>query len=207
MTLVLCLNIQYLTTNDKKLLTNINRCGIIYSQTENSSEVKNMNRRRIMGNTKLTSKIKAISRISAVGVIAYLAFTIYSCFPDAKTGFIDGWNSVDNDAETIPLWRAILFVLCAVALLTALIVTIVAGLQLLFRMSRGASPFTEKISRAIKNMGVGLIVFEITMDILNYIDSGKISIGMMWLAGLVLYAFSLVFRYGTVLQKESDETL
>lgn len=188
-------------------MTNINRCGIIYSQTENSSEVKNMNRRRIMENTKLTSKIKAISRISAVGVIAYLAFTIYSCFPDAKTGFIDGWNSVDNDAETIPLWRAILFVLCAVALLTALIITIVAGLQLLFGMSRGNSPFTEKTSRAIKNMGAALIVFECTMVLINYMIYDVLSVGMMWLAGLVLYAFSLVFRYGTVLQKESDETL
>lgn len=193
-------------------MTNINRCGIIYSQTENSSEVKNMNRRRIMENTKLTSKIKAISRISAVGVIVYLAVTVYRYFPDIKTSFSDGRNAYENgNAEEVmndpALWKILLAIPCSIAMITALVITIVAGLQLLFGMSRGNSPFTEKISRAIKNMGVGLIVFEITMDILNYIDSGKISIGMMWLAGLVLYAFSLVFRYGTVLQKESDETL
>lgn len=160
-----------------------------------------------MENTKLTSKIKTISRISAVGVIAYLAFTIYNCFPDAKAGWIDGWNSAEEGYIDQTPEHVVLFVLTCFAMVTALIVTIVAGLQLLFRMSRGASPFTEKASRAIKNMGVGLIVFEITWDLINYIDSGKISIGMMWLAGLVLYAFSLVFRYGTALQKESDETL
>ena len=34
----LCLNIQYLMLIDKYLLTNANLGGIIYSQTENSSE-------------------------------------------------------------------------------------------------------------------------------------------------------------------------
>jgi len=80
-------------------------------------------------------------------------------------------------------------------------------LQLLFGMSRGASPFTEKVSKAIKNMGVSLIVFELTRALFVYISDESVEIGMLWLAGLVLYAFSLVFRYGTVLQKESDETL
>ena len=163
-----------------------------------------------MGNTKLTSKIKTISRISAVGVILYLAFTVYRYFPDVKASFADGRNAYENGEEVMnnpAVWKILVAFPCCIAMITALVITIVAGLQLLFGMSRGASPFTEKTSRAIKNMGVGLIVFEITMDTLNYIDSGKISIGMMWLAGLVLYAFSLVFRYGTALQKESDETL
>ncbi len=159
-----------------------------------------------MENTKLTSKIKTISRISVAGVIAYLAIAVYSSFPDAKSGFIDGWNSVDDEAE-VEVWAALLGFICSAAMITALIITIVAGLQLLFGMSRGASPFTEKSSRVIKNMGVGLIVFELTRAAFLYISEERIELGMLWLAGLVLYAFSLVFRYGTVLQKESDETL
>lgn len=159
-----------------------------------------------MENEKLNSKIKNISRISVVGLIAYIGVSAYAMFPSAKKGFIDGWNSVDDEAD-IAVWAALLGFICAVAMITALIITIVAGLQLLFGMSRGASPFTEKISRAIKNMGVSLIVFEVSKALFMYMYEETIEIGMLWLAGLVLYAFSLVFRYGTVLQKESDETL
>ena len=159
-----------------------------------------------MENEKLNSKIKNISRISVVGLIAYIGIAAYAMFPSAKKGFVDGWNSVDDGADTA-VWAALLGFVCAVAMLTALVITIVAGLQLLFGMSRGASPFTEKVSKAIKNMGVSLIVFELTRALFVYISDESVEIGMLWLAGLVLYAFSLVFRYGTVLQKESDETL
>ena len=159
-----------------------------------------------MENEKLNSKIKNISRISVVGLIAYIGIAAYAMFPSAKKGFVDGWNSVDDGADTA-VWAALLGFVCAVAMLTALVITIVAGLQLLFGMSRGASPFTEKVSKAIKNMGVSLIVFELTRALFVYISDESVEIGMLWLAGLVLYAFSLVFRYGTVLQRESDETL
>ena len=159
-----------------------------------------------MENEKLNSKIKNISRISVAGLIAYIGLAAYAMFPSAKNGFIDGWNSVDDVADTA-VWAALLGFICAVAMITALVITIVAGLQLLFGMSRGASPFTGKVSKAIKNMGVSLIVFELTRALFVYISDESVEIGMLWLAGLVLYAFSLVFRYGTVLQKESDETL
>ncbi|MBP5581678.1 MAG: hypothetical protein J6X85_07845 [Ruminococcus sp.] len=159
-----------------------------------------------MENEKLNSKIKNISRISVAGLIAYIVIAAYAMFPSAKNGFIDGWNSVDDGADTA-VWAALLGFICAVAMITALVITIVAGLQLLFGMSRGASPFTGKVSKAIKNMGVSLIVFELTRALFVYISDESVEIGMLWLAGLVLYAFSLVFRYGTVLQKESDETL
>ncbi|MBP5431207.1 DUF2975 domain-containing protein [Ruminococcus sp.] len=157
--------------------------------------------------TKLTSKIRNISRISVIGVIAYIVYYIYTYFPDAKAGWIDGWNESEEAWPDKSDWQVILYVLAAFVMLTALIITIVAALKLLFRMSGGASPFTEKVSRSLKNMGVALIVFEVTWDLLNYIDAGTVNIGTIWLAGLILYAFSLVFRYGAVLQKESDETL
>lgn len=163
-----------------------------------------------MENTKLTSKIKNISRISVVGLIAYIGIAAYAMFPEAKQGFIDDWNDYENGVEGIKnpaLWKILTAFPCSIAMITALVITIVAGLQLLFGMSRGASPFTEKVSKAIKNMGVSLIVFELTRALFVYICDETVEIGMLWLAGLVLYAFSLVFRYGTVLQRESDETL
>ena len=161
-----------------------------------------------MENEKLNSKIKNISRISVVGLIAYIVIAAYAMFPEAKQGFIDGWNDYEkNGLDDVSDFAAVLGFPVSVVMLVALVIAIVAGLQLLFGMSRGASPFTEKISRAIKNMGVSLIVFEVSKALFMYMYEETIEIGMLWLAGLVLYAFSLVFRYGTVLQKESDETL
>ena len=161
-----------------------------------------------MENEKLNSKIKNISRISVVGLIAYIGIAAYAMFPDAKQGFIDGWNDYEkNGLDDVSDYAAVLGFPVSVVMIVALVIAIVAGLQLLFGMSRGASPFTEKISRAIKNMGVSLIVFEVSKTLFMYMYEETIEIGMLWLAGLVLYAFSLVFRYGTVLQKESDETL
>lgn len=161
-----------------------------------------------MENEKLNSKIKNISRISVVGLIAYIVIAAYAMFPDAKQGFIDGWNDYEkNGLDDVSDFAAVLGFPVSVVMIVALVIAIVAGLQLLFGMSRGASPFTEKISRAIKNMGVSLIVFEVSKALFMYMYEETIEIGMLWLAGLVLYAFSLVFRYGTVLQKESDETL
>lgn len=161
-----------------------------------------------MENEKLNSKIKNISRISVVGLIAYIGIAAYAMFPDAKQDFIDGWNDYEkNGLDDVSDFAAVLGFPVSVVMIVALVIAIVAGLQLLFGMSRGASPFTEKISRAIKNMGVSLIVFEVSKALFMYMYEETIEIGMLWLAGLVLYAFSLVFRYGTVLQKESDETL
>lgn len=161
-----------------------------------------------MENEKLNSKIKNISRISVVGLIAYIVIAAYAMFPDAKQGFIDGWNDYEkNGLDDVSDFAAVLGFPVSVVMIVALVIAIVAGLQLLFGMSRGASPFTEKISRAIKNMGVSLIVFEVSKALFMYMYEETIEIGMLWLAGLVLYAFSLVFRYGTLLQKESDETL
>lgn len=161
-----------------------------------------------MENEKLNSKIKNISRISVVGLIAYIGIAAYAMFPSAKKGFIDGWNDYEkNGLDDVSDFAAVLGFPVSVVMIVALVIAIVAGLQLLFGMSRGASPFTEKISRAIKNMGVSLIVFEVSKALFMYMYEETIEIGMLWLAGLVLYAFSLVFRYGTVLQRESDETL
>ena len=161
-----------------------------------------------MNNEKLTSKIKNISRFSVVGLIVYLGLAVYALFPDAKSDFIDGWNDYEeNGLDDVSDFAAVLGFPVSVVMIVALIIAVVAGLQLLFGMSKGASPFTEKISRAIKNMGVSLIVLEVSKTLFMYMYEETIEIGMLWLAGLVLYAFSLVFRYGTILQQESDETL
>ena len=163
-----------------------------------------------MNNEKMISKLKVISRISVVGVIAYIALMAYRYLPDVISGFMDGWNSYDGGeaaADEMPVWKILTAVPCGIAFAATLIIIIVAGLQLLFSLSKGNSPFNEKVSRAIKNLGVSCIVFELLRTYLFFIMEETVNIGVLWLAGIVLYAFSLVFRYGTILQKESDETL
>ena len=163
-----------------------------------------------MNNEKMISKLKVISRISVVGVIAYIALMAYRYLPDVISGFMDGWNSYDGGeaaADEMPVWKILTAVPCGIAFAATLIIIIVAGLQLLFSLSKGNSPFNEKVSKSIKNLGVSCIVFEIVRTFLMFVTLDTIHIGMLWLAGLVLCAFSLVFRYGTILQQESDETL
>lgn len=162
-----------------------------------------------MNNEKMLSKLRVISGISVVGVIAYIALTAYRYLPDAISGFKDGWNSYDETAATeeMPVWKVLTVVPCGIAFVAALAIIIAAGLQLLFRLSKGNSPFNEKVSKSIKNLGVSCIVFEIVRTFLMLVTIDTIHIGMLWLAGLVLCAFSLIFRYGTILQQESDETL
>lgn len=162
-----------------------------------------------MNNEKMLSKLRVISGISVVGVIAYLASMAYRYIPDVVNGFKDGWNSYDETetaAET-PVWKMLVSVPCGIAFVAVLAIIIVAGLQLLFQLSKGNSPFNEKVSKSIKNLGVSCIVFEIVRTLLMYTTLDTVHIGMLWLAGLVLCAFSLIFRYGTILQQESDETL
>ena len=52
-----------------------------------------------------------------------------------------------------------------------------------------------------------MIIIEIGKIICIFIAAREIRVDLFWFAGLVLYAFSLVFRYGKDLQKLSDETL
>ena len=163
-----------------------------------------------MNNEKMLSKLRILSRISAVSVIAYILLTAYNFFPEAKRDFLSGMNAYESGEEVMKdpsLWKVLTAFPCGIALVTSLVIIIVAGLQLLFGMSKGNSPFNEKVSRAIKNLGVSCIVFELLRTYLFFIMEETVNIGMLWLAGIVLYAFSLVFRYGTILQKESDETL
>ena len=72
--------------------------------------------------TKLTSKIRNISRISVIGIIAYIVYYIYTYFPDAKAGFIDGWNETEEAFPDKSDLQAVLYVLAAFVLLTALII-------------------------------------------------------------------------------------
>ncbi|WP_141630247.1 hypothetical protein [Ruminococcus flavefaciens] len=163
-----------------------------------------------MNNEKLMSKIRTVSRISVVGAVIYIAVSALRFVPDAVKGFKDGWNSVDADTgaqEEVMSWVQLMVVPFAIAFAAVSLIIIVSGLQVLFGMSRNVSPFNDKVSKAVKKLGISFIVFDVVKTVLYLFMYGTLGIGMVWLAGLILCAFALVFRYGTILQQESDELL
>ena len=147
----------------------------------------------------LTKKIRRLSRISLYLMLIYAVLNISGVLPTYKSYML--YTKEHDLAENI-----IGFV-CFITVLFTALAGFITAVILLNELSRRCTPFTNKISRLAGNMGIYLIILEIAKTIFIYIVSREIVIGLFWLAGIVLYAFSLVFRYGKKLQKLSDETL
>ena len=166
-----------------------------------------------MNNEKLMKKISTAGKISIAGIILYFVYLIVSFGSDAKNGFVsgfrDGWNEYDPEAAADASLGVsdVLGIITAFVLIGVIIFTVKSAIQLVFGLSRNTSPFCEKISRSTRDLGIGLILTEAVSAILMILSESPMEIGFSWLAGIIFYAFSLVFRYGTELQREADETL
>ena len=79
--------------------------------------------------------------------------------------------------------------------------------RLMSGLSRNSTPFTQKTANIVRDLGIFFIIMEIAGDVFMFIAGGVFNVNFFWLAGLIMYSFSLVFRYGSNLQRESDETL
>lgn len=163
-----------------------------------------------MNNEKLLSKIKILSRASLMGIIAYMLLFVFTVSAKVKESFMEGWNSAGSGGKTAAdpeAWKILAAFPFTIALISSLLIIVVSGIQLLFRLSKGDSPFNEKNCRSIKNIGISCIVFDVSKTIFYLLTDGSMSLSLLWLIGLVICAFYLIFRYGTILQQESDETL
>lgn len=102
-----------------------------------------------------------------------------------------------------------------VPIVSALVVVIfVGGLCKAFRDCE--TPFEENVIRKMNNIGLALIpltvITSIWGSIVSGIMSGKFSISFsldlaVVIAILLIFALAYIFKYGAMLQKESDETL
>jgi len=79
-----------------------------------------------------------------------------------------------------------------------------------------STPFTEDIVKAIKNLAISIIPMallqSITESITNSMMAGDIDIVvgvdlMTVILVILIFLLAAIFNYGTMLQKESDETL
>ena len=152
-----------------------------------------------MDKKQLTRKIKRISHISLIAMVVYVVLNTFEFFPAKRSYMLNSeeHSLVGNIIGGISL-IAVFF--CAVA-------GFVTAFMLLNDLSKKRTPFTLRICNLLRNLGVYFIIIEIAKAVFIFIVSREIRIELFWFAGLVLYAFSLVFRHGKRLQKQSDETL
>lgn len=152
-----------------------------------------------MDKKQLTRKIKRISHISLITMVVYVVLNTFGFFPAKRSYMLNSeeHSLVGNIIGGISL-IAVFF--CAVA-------GFVTAFMLLNDLSKKRTPFTLRICNLLRNLGVYFIIIEIAKAVFIFIVSREIRIELFWFAGLVLYAFSLVFRHGKRLQKQSDETL
>jgi len=155
--------------------------------------------RESMDKKQLTRKIQRISRISLIAMVAYVALNIFGMFPEKRSYII---NTKEHS-----LFENIIGGIAVIAVIFCVIAGFVTAFLLLNELGRRRTPFTRKISNLLRNLGAYMIIIEIGKIICIFIAAREIRVDLFWFAGLVLYAFSLVFRYGKDLQKLSDETL
>lgn len=165
-----------------------------------------------MNNEKLMTKIRRVGKISIAGIILYFVYVIAGAVHGAKNTFVDGfregWNDYDPEAADAALTASdILGIISAFLMIGIIIFTVKSAIQLVIGLSKNTSPFCEKISRSTRDLGIGLILSELISAVLMVVSKMPVDIGFSWLAGVIFYAFSLIFRYGTELQREADETL
>lgn len=165
-----------------------------------------------MNNEKLMAKIRRVGKISIAGIILYFVYVVASAVHGAKNTFVDGfregWNDYDPEAADAAFTASdILGIISAFLMIGIIIFTVKSAIQLVIGLSKNTSPFCEKISRSTRDLGIGLILSEVISAVLMIVSKMPVDIGFSWLAGVIFYAFSLIFRYGTELQREADETL
>ncbi|MCR4639139.1 hypothetical protein [Ruminococcus sp.] len=152
-----------------------------------------------MDKKQLTRKIQRISRISLIAMVAYGALNIFGMFPEKRSYII---NTKEHS-----LFENTIGGIAVIAVIFCVIAGFVTAFMLLNELGRRRTPFTLKISNLLRNLGAYMIIIEIGKIICIFIAAREIRVDLFWFAGLVLYAFSLVFRYGKGLQQQSDETL
>lgn len=162
-------------------------------------------------------KEKFISKIRRASTIAIIALTVFVLVPfaaiavEAKNGFADGWNSFDETTEitAVGMLQSIAVLILGAVIITACICAVIYCMQMFFNLRKNGFPFTELSSRKTRKIGICFMIIEPAYFFFKLVSSKEItaSLGLYFTAGLLIYCFSLAFRYGTELQRESDETL
>ena len=155
-----------------------------------------------MDKEKLTKKIKKLSKFTYGAMVIYFLLNCCDIWPDGVKR-----HNIDMDIKDMSALKAVFAIAALFFLVVSVVGMFISAMKTMSYLSKGRTPFTKKTANRVRDLGIYFIVMEISCAALVFIGTGKIELDLFWLAGLVLYAFSVVFRYGAKLQKESDETL
>ncbi|WP_019680958.1 DUF2975 domain-containing protein [Ruminococcus flavefaciens] len=155
-----------------------------------------------MDKEKLTKKINKLSKFVVCAMVVYFMLNCCGIWPDTKSG-----DTVSLDVDKVPFWKASLGIVTIVLIIASVIGVYIQTYRLMSGLSRNSTPFTQKTANIVRDLGIFFIIMEIAGDTFMFIAGGVVNVNFFWLAGLIMYSFSLVFRYGSNLQRESDETL
>jgi hypothetical protein len=163
---------------------------------------------------KLRTICTAGSIISALFIVA-LAIALIACViiglvaPD----IIDNFEGVEVVGDVTSSEIRILATVLIVNIIISGIMFIL--LYKMFQNMRGATPFTDENVRTMKLLAIILFIFAILAPVMNAVANSMMDnvsipewIGLEMIIGAaIFYCLSLIFQYGTELQKESDQTL
>lgn len=125
---------------------------------------------------------------------------------------------VDLEAEaysfTLKEVGIMMLVSCIAMVMTIITITFVESLCKAFRDC--TSPFDSKVIKKMQNLAISLIPWTIVSSVINstldsFLENGfhlnlSIDLGVV-LVVLIVFILVYIFKYGAVLQQESDETL
>lgn len=166
-----------------------------------------------MNNEKIISKIKKASTFGMIAIPVYLLFPLFCIFMSVSKILTDGRNAATIDEDWEPMFGAFGLIagcILAIGLFFVLIYALINIYRILIWLKKSDSPFEMKFSKELRDIGIAFMLIEpvtaictLCLGSIVEISDGFLTFG----AGVLLYIISQIFRYGTELQRESDETL
>lgn len=159
-----------------------------------------------MEKENLRKKIRNSGKLAVTVLIVYMLLPLYTFVKNFGAGFTEGYQSAESVSFSL---SGLIAGLLMIIVIGAGIAAVVISCSLLWQMTRDESPFTEANGRKILTAGIMFIASEPLYFISMYLTHGSVPeiYGLSLAAGLTLCCISGVFRYGALLQQESDETL
>jgi len=167
-----------------------------------------------MNKENLTEKIRKTSKLGIILIPLFIIGTFATGFMEAIDSFKAGWNS-SQTGEDIGLnylggtFGLITGGITAIALFATAIYIIINIYRLLIWFSKSESPFERKFIKELHDIGIGFILFTVLRSLLIVLHTSSLETGgfLSFSSGILFYILSMIFRYGSELQRESDETL
>jgi len=168
-----------------------------------------------MENEKYLKKIRTACTAAIPILLVFLVLPVIGAVTSAISGFIEGWNEASETPSNTPELtvvggiKMIFSMISAAVLIVAVVCMVISVIQLFIQLRKSESPFTELSSKKVRNVGIFLMLIDpaYTLFFLLAFDELQVTLGLHFSAGILIYCFSLIFKYGAYLQQQSDETL